>query len=260
MTTLFFAHANGFPSPCYSPFFKVLEQKGFTIDYLEKIGMNPHYPITNNWQYLIDELAAEIKSRHNQPVIGIGHSAGGMLNYLLARKYPELLSHVILLDPPVINGWQNIIWWLSKKLNLSDRLTPAGISKNRRTRFDDRQHAYDHLHHKPLFKKFTEASFKAYLDHALVETESGELTLKIPLETELALYRTAPDNLWQYRSKLNMPGLYLVGEDSKFAQQPFAKRLSKQAEMTYQEVKGGHLFPQENPEKTAEIIANWIKN
>ena len=181
-----------------------------------------------------------------------------MLSYLLARKRPELYSHLILLDPPVINGWENSLWWLSKKFGFSDKFTPAGSSKKRRTHFDSREQAYEKLRGKRLFKDFTEESFQAYIQHALIETNEGQVTLAIDLETELALFRTAPDDLWRYRKPLQIPGLYLTAEDSDFASRPFAARLSRTAGMDYKVLKGGHLFPQENPEGTAQTVTAWL--
>lgn len=258
MSTFFFAHANGFPSPSYAPFFEALNSHGHQVDYIEKIGHNPKFPVSNNWPHLVQELELEIRSRHQEPVIGIGHSAGGLLSYLLSHKRPTLYSHLILLDPPIINGWQNSIWWLSKRLNFSDRFTPAGASKKRRTQFESRQQAYETLRQKRLFKDFTDASFEAYIAHGLRDNEDGSVNLTIDLDTELALFRTAPDNLWRYRKPLQIPGLYLTGEQSEFARMPYARRLSKQMNMEYRELEGGHLFPQEHPEDTAEAITQWL--
>ena len=258
MSTLFFAHANGFPSPSYTPFFDALSQQGHHIDFIEKIGHNPKYPVTNNWSYLVDELEHEITSRHQAPIVGIGHSAGGLLSYLLARKRPDLYSHLILLDPPAINGWHNSLWWLSKRFGISDHLTPAAASKKRRTHFESRQHAYNNLRTKSLFKDFTDASFNAYIDHALRPEADGRVTLSFTLETELAIFRTAPDNLWKYCKPLPIAGLYLTGEDSDFAKLPFAQRLARKTGMDYQVLSGGHLFPQEHPETTAQIISQWL--
>ena len=259
MSTMFFAHANGFPSPSYSPFFEAFQSHGYTIDSIEKIGLDSKFPITNNWQHLVEQLEQEITSRHQAPVIGIGHSLGGLLSYLLANKRPDLYSHLILLDPPVINGWQNIIWWLSKRFGMTEKFTPARISKNRRTHFANYQDAYENLRPKRLFRDFTEASFEAYLQHGLVPDDMGGLTLAIDLDTELALFRTASDDLWRYRGKLKMPGLYLTAEGSEFARRPFAKNLSTRAGLDFRVVKGGHLFPQELPVETAAIITEWLQ-
>lgn len=259
MSTLFFAHANGFPSPSYADFFDALQQQDHHVDYIEKVGLNSQYAITNNWPHLVLELEREIESRHQSPVVGIGHSLGGMLSFLLAQKRPDLYSHLILLDPPIINGWQNVIWWLSKRFGFSDRLTPAGASKKRRTHFASREQAYENLRGKRLFKDFTEKSFMAYMQHGLVDTDDGQVTLAIDLATELALFRTAPDDLWRYRKPLPMPGLYLTAQGSEFSRQPFAARLSKTAGMDYKVLPGGHLFPQEHPEGAAQTITDWLK-
>lgn len=258
MSTLFFAHANGFPSPSYAPFFAALEGHDHTVDFIQTAGLNPDFPITNNWPHLVKELEQAIESKHDKPVVGIGHSFGGLLSYLLAQKRPDLYSHLILLDPPVINGWQNSLWWLSKKFGFSDRFTPAGSSKNRRTTFDSREKAYENLRDKRLFRDFTEESFQAYIEHGLKDLDDGRVTLKIDLETELALFRTAPDDLWRYRKPLPMPGLYLTAMESEFVRQPFAERLSKTAGMEYKILKGGHLFPQEHPEETAGVVTEWL--
>ena len=79
------------------------------------------------------------------------------------------------------------------------------------------------------------------------------------METELSLFRTAADDLWRYRNKLAMPGLYLTAEGSEFSRKPFAQNLSARAGMEYKVLKGGHLFPQESPEETAKTISEWIK-
>jgi len=258
MSSLFFVHANGFPSPSYSAFFTALQACGHSTDYIHKVGFNSQFPITNNWPYLVKELEREIESRHDAPVVGIGHSLGGMLSFLLAQQRPDLYSHLILLDPPVINGWQNAIWWLSKKLKFSDSFTPAGASKYRRTHFDSREEAYESLRGKRLFKGFTEESFKAYIEHGLMATDDGQVTLSINLETELALFRTAPDDLWRYRKPLSIPGLYLTAKESEFASKPFAARLAKTAGMDYKVLEGGHLFPQEHPLETAQVVSDWL--
>ena len=56
----------------------------FEIGYVDRIGHDPHYPVTDGWPNLVDELIDTISERHQQPVIGIGHSLGGFLTALAA--------------------------------------------------------------------------------------------------------------------------------------------------------------------------------
>ena len=257
MSNIFFAHAIGFPSRSYQPFFNELEKFGHTIDFIEKIGMNPKYPITNNWPHLIEELADEIRSRHSEPVIGIGHSAGGLLTYLVARKYPELFSQIVVLDAPAINGLQNIPWWILKKLGLSDLVTPAKQSKHRRTHFKSLEHVNE-LHDSRLLRNLQDDSFASYVEHGFVPHKDGGFTLAFPLETELALFRNAPDDLWRYKEPLAVRGIYISAEESEFSKLPYAERLCKKAEMDYHVLKGSHMFPQEHPKASADYIEQWL--
>ncbi len=84
-----FAHANGFPAKTYTKLFSFLEDK-FEINYLDRHAHNPIFPVTDGWQRLADELRGEIKRRYDQPIIGIGHSLGGILHFLVAVENPEL--------------------------------------------------------------------------------------------------------------------------------------------------------------------------
>ena len=257
MSTIFFAHAIGFPSRSYQPFFNEFKKHGYSIDFIEKIGMNPKYPITNNWPHLVEELADEIRSRHKEPVIGVGHSAGGLLTYLVARKYPELYSQIVVLDAPTINGMQNIPWWVLKKIKLSDLVTPAGKSKHRRTHFDTMEQVNE-LRNTNLLKNIQDDSFASYLEHGFVPHEDGGFTLAFPLETELALFRNAPDDLWRYKETLPMRGIYISAVDSEFSSLPFAERLCKKANMDYHVLEGSHMFPQEHPQASADYIHEWL--
>lgn len=255
MSTFFFTHGVGFPSRSYQPFFDELAKHDHTVDCIDVVGMNPKYPITNNWPHLVEELADEIRSRHNAPVVGVGHSAGGLLTYVAARKYPELFSQIIILDSPIINGPQNILWWLFKKLGISDLVTPAKYSKHRRTHFESVEQIHE-LHTSRLLRNISDASFAAYVKHGFVPHGDDGFTLAIPLETELALFRNSPDDLWKYRSPLTMPGIYISAEKGEFA--TFAQRLCRQAEMDYDVLKGGHMFPMETPKESAEFILQWL--
>ena len=89
-----FAHANGFPARTYSKLFSFLETD-FEINFLERHGHHPKFPVNDGWQSLRDELQAEIESRYSQPIIGVGHSLGGVLHFLVACEKPELYRQII---------------------------------------------------------------------------------------------------------------------------------------------------------------------
>lgn len=94
-----FSHANGFPAACYRVFLDALSDR-FDVRAVPCIGHDPRYPVTDGWPRLVDKLIAAIET-HGRPVIGVGHSLGGMLSFLAAVQRPALFHAVILLDAPL---------------------------------------------------------------------------------------------------------------------------------------------------------------
>jgi surfactin synthase thioesterase subunit len=75
---LHFTHANGIPSATYQKFLDCFQQD-YEVKAIPFIGMNPQYPITRDWRYLVDEVIADIEQQFpQQQVIGLGHSFGGL--------------------------------------------------------------------------------------------------------------------------------------------------------------------------------------
>ena len=82
---IFFAHANGFPARTYTKLFSFLEDE-FEIGFIEKFGHDPNFPVTDGWTFLKDEIKNAIQKQNSAPVIGIGHSLGGILHLLAAAR------------------------------------------------------------------------------------------------------------------------------------------------------------------------------
>ena len=129
--TIHFAHGNGFPSPCYRQLIQQLEKR-FNCCYIDRVGHTSQFPVTENWQRLIEEVIFSIQSQALQPVIAVGHSLGGVLSLLAAIEQPSLFKAVILLDSPLINRFKSSVVRFSKALGMIDRLTPAFRTRARR--------------------------------------------------------------------------------------------------------------------------------
>ncbi|NQT72889.1 MAG: alpha/beta hydrolase [Chloroflexi bacterium] len=84
---LHFAHANGFPSGTYGKLLRILENE-YDVIAIEKFGHDPRYPVDENWSNLVKELINFIESNSSEPIIGVGHSMGGVLTFLAAYQRP----------------------------------------------------------------------------------------------------------------------------------------------------------------------------
>ncbi|HEY5801535.1 MAG TPA: alpha/beta fold hydrolase, partial [Burkholderiaceae bacterium] len=152
---LHFMHANSYPAGTYGVLFGLLRQH-YQVGALDMHGHDPDYPVEDGWSKLVDEAVADLLRRYAEPVILVGHSLGGMLALMTARRRPDLVRCVVMLDSPVVAGWRAKAWRLLRALGLAERLSPARFSANRRKHWPDPQTAWRHFAGKPMFAAWPE--------------------------------------------------------------------------------------------------------
>lgn len=251
-----FAHANGFPARTYGKLFAALQPE-FEIGYLERHGHNPDYPVTDGWDRLRDELRAEIEKRYTRPVVGIGHSLGGILHFLVAVEKPELYSRIILLDAPLISRLSSNALWMLKTFKLIDRYSPSQMTRFRRRTWPNREEAYEHFKQKEKFAAFDDQVVRDYIEHGLVKGEEGFELFFTP-RVEARIYRTIPHNLPRFRGRLCIPADYIGGTDSREGRLARLDYMKKHFPFGFHSIGGSHLFPLEKPVETAATIREII--
>ena len=245
-----FAHANGFPAKTYSKIFDLL-QNDFQIGYLERHAHNPKFPVTDGWSFLKDELRAEIERRYDRPIIGVGHSLGGVLHFLVAVEKPSLYRKIILLDAPIISRLSSRGLQMLKLTKLIDRFTPAQITVYRRNLWRTKEEAFEHFEKK--FARFDREVLRDYIEYGTVETEKGfELFFKPRIEAEI--YCSIPHHLPQFRGRLTVPTFYVGGTASREARLARLSFMKKHFPIDFHFIEGTHLFPFEKPHETAAKI------
>lgn len=255
---IFFAHANGFPARTYTKLFSFLE-KDFEIDFLERLGHNPKFPVTDNWHYLRDELREAIESRYSEPIIGLGHSLGGLLHFLVACEKPELYQQLILLDSPIISRLSSHGLRILKLTKLIDRYSPSQITRFRRNLWQTKAEAFQHFKAKPKFDAFDEDVLRDYIGYGTIQTESGvELFFKPHIEAKI--YRTIPHHLPTFLGKTSLPITYIGGTNSREGKLARLGFMKKHFLTNFAQIEGSHLFPLEKPHSTAQIIKEIIRN
>ena len=252
-----FAHANGFPAKTYNKLFSYLKDD-FEINYLERHAHNPKFPVTDGWKFLKDELKEEIENRYTQPVIGIGHSLGGVLHFLVAVERPELYRKIILLDAPIISRLSSRGLQILKLTRLIDRFSPSQITRFRRNHWKTKEEALDHFNSKEKFAGFDAEVLRDYIEFGMTETKKGfELFFKPSIEAKI--YRTIPHNLPRFRGLLKVPTDYIGGTNSREARLARLSFMRKHFPIDFHFVEGSHLFPLEKPCETASVIMRICK-
>ena len=252
-----FAHANGFPAKTYTKLFSFLEDD-FEIGYLTRHGHNPQFPVTDNWKFLRDELRAEIERRYTEKIIGVGHSLGGVLHFLVAVEKPELYKQIILLDAPVISRLSSHGLRILKLTRLIDRLSPSQMTRGRRNLWQTPEEAFEHFKKKPKFEAFDEDVLRDYVRYGTVRTAEGYELFFSP-RVEAKIYRTIPHHLPGFRGKLKTPTAYIGGSRSKEGELARLSFMKKHFPVDFYRIEGSHLFPFEKPKETAELIKKIVK-
>ncbi len=254
-----FTHANGIPSASYQKFFHCLGPE-FDLKAIPVIGLDPQYPVTLTWQYLVKQVIADIERQFPaRQVIGLGHSFGSLLTLMAAYKRPDLFSQVVIMDPPFVIGPQSVIFEGLQKLRFKavDKITPAAITLKRKDHWCSFDEAYTSLRNNRLFKNFDQQCFDDYFAHALTEDHSrGGVTLRIPKAVEAEIFRTVPAWWWRTPRKAPKVPVHLItAEQSHFYQQGLPQGMKKTYGIEFSVVEGGHMFPLERPEYSAQ----WVK-
>jgi pimeloyl-ACP methyl ester carboxylesterase len=253
-----FSHANGFPALTYRAIFSLLEDQ-FIVRYIETLGHNPVYPVTDNWSLLVNELVDNLDEANLGKVIGIGHSLGGVLTLFAAIQRPDLFKAIILLDTPIFAPPKaKMIQWL-KKIDKISWITPGGRrAKERRAHWSSFPEAVEYFRSRPVFKNFTEECLHDFITYGTKRDKDGMQLIFDP-RIEAAIYHTMPHNYKDYQQKLKVPCVAIIGQDSDIFHQMDFKNMKKNFNIDFKKVRGGHLFPFEFPIDTVNTIQEAIQ-
>jgi pimeloyl-ACP methyl ester carboxylesterase len=228
---------------------------GFDVRYVNTIGHDPRYPVTDSWPHLVTELIEHVE-RHGEPVIGVGHSLGGYLTVRAAVKRPELFRALVLLDSPILVPWKAAVLWLVKRAGLADYFTPAGVTRGRRAAWPSSDEAYAHFRDRKPFRDFDPDCLRDYVTLGMRPCAEG-VCLAFDPSIEYGIYRTFPHVLAKEVPALSVPAGLVYGSESADA-----RLLGLSTSLAYLRVariEGGHLFPFERPEAAARAIREMVQ-
>lgn len=259
MAHIHFSHANGIPAGTYRCLFENLAPH--TLHYLPVMGAGK-YRIKNNWWPLAHELIAEIEQKENFPLVGMGHSLGGVITLLAGQLRPDLFERIILMDPPLLP------WSIRRLIRLLNFLGPGINAKffplakkaaRRRDFFENIEEARSYWSQKTFFKEFEPKCFEAYLEHGLEPAEGGGLTLRIPKELETRIFATTPHRLPKSPEGVPVHYLYATGLGSIYELGGFEDTMRRYPNFDFIRLEENHMFPVEKPKETAKMIKSLVE-
>jgi pimeloyl-ACP methyl ester carboxylesterase len=245
-----------------------LRERGFAVEALEMFGHDPRYPVSSNWPNLVQELidfVQPIAVRYGQTPFLIGHSLGGLLSLMAAARVPELARGVVLLDSPVVGGWQARVVQVAKKIPLVGRFSPGAVSRKRRFQWPSLAEAQAHFVGKRAFALWDSRVLDDYILHGTVDEHGphgSRRVLKFSREVETRIYNTIPDHLpgLLRRQPLGCPVALVAGLESREMRLAGASLTDQVIRGRKILIDGTHLFPMEKPIVTAACVEASLLN
>jgi len=251
-----FAHGNGFPALCYKQMLDRLATR-FDYCYVDRVGHDPLYPVSENWQFLTQEIIASVKQQTDKPVIAVGHSLGGIISLLAAIEQPKLFKAVIMLDSPVIGRFKSSMVRFAKAMGIIDRVTPAYRTMGRRVYWKNYEQVVNYLKTRDLFKTFTDECLNDFILYGLDHRVDGYY-LRFDRQIEYQIYRTIPHVLPKLEGKLVTPAALIYGDKSTVVDRMDVSYMKKYFHMNSFKIEGTHLFPMEHPKAVANQIIEVV--
>jgi len=250
-----FSHANGIPARSYDSFFGALAPH--QVSFVPFFGLGD-YDLARGWQPMVDELILTLETSHSEPVVGVGHSLGGVLTFRAAQVRPDLFSRVILLDPPLFGLRTRAALGVANILGLGGKLIPPAVKTlARRATFASREDAYAYWMQRPFFQRFEERSMRNYVEHGLIPHPTDGFTLTLSKMREYQIFLHTPVRLGNTR--LAMPSDFVYAANGGIHAAHDLRWLRRNFSHThFHAAKGTHLFPLEHPLGTAELIKSLL--
>ncbi|MAA95031.1 MULTISPECIES: alpha/beta fold hydrolase [unclassified Arsukibacterium] len=256
-------HGNGFCSRTYLPLLQHLAcHFDFFLSDAQGHGDSDHGGPFLGWN-ICAELAAEALHAHrhlfpDQPVIGVGHSFGGILTALIHSNPDSPFQQVILLDPVLFTPSMLTVMRSLDGIGLYRKNPMAKAALRRRQHWPDKNTAYSYFNNRGMFKNWQPEALVAYIEHAISASDQG-LRLKCAPEREAEIFSSYPDKLWPQLSQPCSSILVIYGNSTyPFISKAVKKWQNRNPAVQSVVTEGGHCFMQEHPATTARLMLQHL--
>jgi pimeloyl-ACP methyl ester carboxylesterase len=266
---LHFLHANGYPPDCYKPLFELLKTRYHVFGMkLRPLWDDSKIEDITDWHPLSDDLLRFLASTPlsaNDPVIGVGHSIGGIVTLRAALRDPDKFRALVLLDPVLFVPSFLVMWHLVRAMGLGNKLHPkiTGALKRRRT-FDNLDMVFRGYRVREVFKYMSDESLRAYIAGITKPKADGGFELAYSPEWESHIYLTGlrDFDLWRELPKLKVPMLIIRGaETDTFLEKAASLVKKKNPKVQIKTLeKSTHILPLERPQDVFDLMQTFLSD
>lgn len=263
---LHFLHGNGFCGLTLAPMAAALPSDwSLTLTDVPGHGRssqpNDQMP---NWQGMAASIAAALQENNHQrgmtqPMIGVGHSMGGVLTLLMAVQQPDLFSRIVLMDPVLFTPEIVLIQRMMRATGFWRRTALVKKVAARRAQWPSRESMHLDLQRKSLYADWHPSALQAFVQHGASEQAEG-VSLACSPSWEASIFGSYPRGLWAAVDRVRIPVDIWVAEQSY----PFIAKAARKASQAnpnirWQRFGQRHCFPMEQPEASAALLQSVLK-
>jgi pimeloyl-ACP methyl ester carboxylesterase len=260
--TLHFAHANGFPPGTYRKLLETLTDRHRVVSSAARPLWLPEPKVElGDWTELAGDLAAELGGRNLRGILAVGHSLGGVASLLAAAEDPGLFRAVVAIDPLVLTGRLSVFWGLMKAAGQAHRLGLVRGARARRDHWTDHETIRSSYGRKKIFNRWDPEVLDDYIECGTVTLPGGGIGLRYPRAWEAKIFEIAPHDLWRTLRRLEVPVLFIQGEQSDTFRNSAARRAARELRNADVAVvkDSTHFVPMEKPRKVGELIGSFFQ-
>jgi pimeloyl-ACP methyl ester carboxylesterase len=262
---LHFLHANGFPPGCYRQFLERLRPNfhGFGM-LLRPLWDFPTPRDLKDWHPLSADLLDFLDYQRTGPVVGVGHSIGGIVTLRAALRAPNRFRALVLIDPVLFVPSFMILWNLARAAGLGRWVHPKvrGALKRRRS-FDDLDLVFRGYRNRAVFRYMSDESLRIYIEGLIKPAAAGPFELAYSPEWESHIYLTGlrDFDLWRGLKTLALPTLIIRGSETDTFLENAARLVRHNQPMVKIETldRATHLLPLERPQEVFSMIHSFLK-
>ncbi|MBA6339906.1 alpha/beta hydrolase [Colwellia sp. MB02u-10] len=216
-----------------------------------------------NWQKMANTLADAIylqaNVKENGPLMGIGHSMGGVITLLAAVKYPDLFSEIILLDPVLFQTEMIIAQQLMRATGAWRKSSLVKSVANRTAIWPSLANMKENIAGKSFYKAWHPQVISDYCEFSTHVSHQDSVTLSCQPSWEASIFGSYPKGLWRAIYNIKIPVDILMANKSYFFIPKAVKRAAKiNKNIQWQKFGQHHCFPMEQPLETAKAITDLI--
>jgi pimeloyl-ACP methyl ester carboxylesterase len=264
--TLHLAHANGFPPGVYTEYITHLAEHYSVVSLPARPLWEPPPPPENmaSWHDMAEDLLTGLEYHRLTPVIGVGHSMGGVATILSSIRRPEWFRAIVLIDPVIMS--RRALWMIRLlrffRPNIQYPLTRQAL--RRRRQWASREAAFERFHGRSIFARWPDTALWNYIDSVTrpADDETEGIVLRYPPEWEARIYQTIPLEIWRYVPKISVPALVIRGEETDTFSHASAQLWQKlRPDIPVITISAaGHLLPIERPAEVARQTLTFLNN